>query len=318
MIRGKKNFLPPHPLVMGFGLLFRLEESSVAAHLHERKAGQELEDYREVHDEIEVDQKESYGICETAEIPQGIDSVSVKEPNSDQELDVEDDTRENAEVPATNIAFEDLMDKALQLSSRVYTEIPNEKYGLDAYPNDSSTKLTPIYLVMDEDENAGSASVKGMQRQRPYLSKAERRKAKKGVLGVDDVDSMSKPVLEAIDTDRQNGDTKGEMSYGGDDFKPESVAVGKIARGRKGKLKKIKEKYAEQDEEERELRMLLLAVSIYEHRDILFSTNILFFIHNNFYYYLQSSGRQEPDVNSKKASKKQDEPKREVLGKSKC
>ena len=256
---------------MGFGLLFRLEESSVAAHLHERKAGQELEEYREVHDEIEVDKDESSGIHETVEIPQGIDSVSVNEPTSDQELDVADETRANAEEPAKNIAFEDLMDKALQLSSRVYTEIPTEKYGLDAYPNAPSTKLTPSYAVMDEDENAGSASAKGVQRQRPYLSKAERRKAKKGVLGVDDVDSMNKPVLEAIDTDRQNGDTKGETSYGGEDLKPGSVAVGKIARGRKGKLKKIKEKYAEQDEEERELRMLLLAVSIYEQHDIFFS-----------------------------------------------
>ena len=37
MIRGKKNFLPPNPLVMGFGLLFRLDESSVAAHIGERR-----------------------------------------------------------------------------------------------------------------------------------------------------------------------------------------------------------------------------------------------------------------------------------------
>lgn len=29
MIRGKKNFLPPCPIVLGFGLLFRLEEGSV-------------------------------------------------------------------------------------------------------------------------------------------------------------------------------------------------------------------------------------------------------------------------------------------------
>lgn len=29
MIRGKKNFLPPVPVVLGFGLLFRLEESSI-------------------------------------------------------------------------------------------------------------------------------------------------------------------------------------------------------------------------------------------------------------------------------------------------
>jgi len=37
MIRGKKNFLPPTQLVMGFGILFRLEETCIARHLGERK-----------------------------------------------------------------------------------------------------------------------------------------------------------------------------------------------------------------------------------------------------------------------------------------
>ena len=37
MIRGKKNFLPPNSLVMGFGLLFKLDESCLAHHVGERK-----------------------------------------------------------------------------------------------------------------------------------------------------------------------------------------------------------------------------------------------------------------------------------------
>jgi len=37
MIRGKKNILPPHPLVMGFGILFALDPVSIPAHLGERK-----------------------------------------------------------------------------------------------------------------------------------------------------------------------------------------------------------------------------------------------------------------------------------------
>ena len=36
MVRGRKNFLPPQPLVMGFGILFKLDEESIAAHLGER------------------------------------------------------------------------------------------------------------------------------------------------------------------------------------------------------------------------------------------------------------------------------------------
>ena len=37
MIRGKKNFLLPSQLVLGFGFLFKLEDGSVERHKDERK-----------------------------------------------------------------------------------------------------------------------------------------------------------------------------------------------------------------------------------------------------------------------------------------
>lgn len=43
MIRGKKNFLPPHQLVMGFGLLFLLDPSSLEAHKDDTLAGSALD-----------------------------------------------------------------------------------------------------------------------------------------------------------------------------------------------------------------------------------------------------------------------------------
>eukprot|EP01048_Picozoa_sp_COSAG05_P009499 COSAG05_NODE_785_length_7361_cov_460.024397_6_plen_156_part_00 len=44
MIRGKKHFLPPNPLVMGLAILFVLDESSIARHLGERRQGETEED----------------------------------------------------------------------------------------------------------------------------------------------------------------------------------------------------------------------------------------------------------------------------------
>jgi hypothetical protein len=38
MVRGKKNFLPPQGLVMGFGFMFKLEESCIGHHAGERAA----------------------------------------------------------------------------------------------------------------------------------------------------------------------------------------------------------------------------------------------------------------------------------------
>lgn len=36
MVRGRKNFLPPQPLIFGFGFLFRLADECIAGHFGER------------------------------------------------------------------------------------------------------------------------------------------------------------------------------------------------------------------------------------------------------------------------------------------
>uniref|UniRef100_A0A672J5G2 Ribosome quality control complex subunit NEMF n=1 Tax=Salarias fasciatus TaxID=181472 RepID=A0A672J5G2_SALFA len=48
MIRGKKNFLPPSYLIMGFGFLFKVDEQSVSRHRGERKVKTVEEDLEEV------------------------------------------------------------------------------------------------------------------------------------------------------------------------------------------------------------------------------------------------------------------------------
>lgn len=48
MIYGKKNFLPPSTLEMGFGVLFRVDDSCVAKHAQERRSRVlEMEGYSE-------------------------------------------------------------------------------------------------------------------------------------------------------------------------------------------------------------------------------------------------------------------------------
>lgn len=37
MIRGKKNYLPPSYLVMGFSVMYKLDEQSIPNHLNDRK-----------------------------------------------------------------------------------------------------------------------------------------------------------------------------------------------------------------------------------------------------------------------------------------
>ncbi|KAK3002827.1 hypothetical protein RJ639_018858, partial [Escallonia herrerae] len=204
MIRGKKNFLPPHPLIMGFGILFRLDESSLGSHLNERRVRGEDE-----------------GVDDSEE------SVPFKEI-SDSESDKEalDENEETAVVRTPQL--EDLIDRALELGS---TSGSAKHYGLQTFQGDIGEN--------NRDEN------KATQREKPCISKAERRKLKKGEKleqGKEEVEENNKPSQpeKSVQSSRPG-------------------AGGKTSRGQRGKLKKMKEKYADQDEEERNIRMALLA-----------------------------------------------------------
>ncbi|KAF3336238.1 nuclear export mediator factor NEMF isoform X2 [Carex littledalei] len=205
MIRGKKNFLPPHPLVMGFGLLFRIDESSLPSHLNERRVRTTEEEEEEA--EARTDPNENASI-----------SVSVSD---DDEVanQGEKDVKESSDSPASQL--EDLIDKTLGVG-----------------PIKSSNQSTVFDVPSSNSQGGGGNEIK---KEKPYVSKAERKKLKKGS------DSLGK------EEDREKGKVKGE-----EESAPKATNQ-KPTRGQRGKLKKMKEKYADQDEEEREIRMTLLA-----------------------------------------------------------
>ncbi|KAE8730968.1 hypothetical protein F3Y22_tig00002841pilonHSYRG00092 [Hibiscus syriacus] len=99
-------------------------------------------------------------------------------------------------------------------------------------------------LAEEGNHEEKTATVK----EKPHISKAERRKLKKG----------TGSTAATANTEKGNGKTKENLNVSGNNSKP---GGGKISRGQRGKLKKIKEKYADQDEEEKSIRMALLASS---------------------------------------------------------
>ena len=272
MIRGKKNFLPPHPLVMGFGILFRLDESSLASHLNERRVRGEDEGLHEMegeprkdhsdsnsgeeitdevyadeesvhvsslsthHSEVEVDGfRDAATNLEIADLSEGIGGEEASQVNNIHKGNLSN----NDETSKTSISpqLEDLLDEALGVGS---AKLSGKSSGLE---------VSQSYTTEDQDGN------KGTLREKPYVSKAERRKLKKGQKnGSGDISN---------DLNEKEEINKGTVPGAQADNSKEKPkpANTKIARGQKGKLKKIKEKYAEQDEEERKIRMALLAVS---------------------------------------------------------
>lgn len=240
MIRGKKNFLPPTPLIMGFGLLFRLDESSLGSHLNERRVRGEEEG---INGAEESDPPKEISESESDDEGEG-------EANASNELAAEGGTNVNnvlnetvSDANGNDVApvtpqLEDLLDRALVLGPATVT---GKKYEFETSQDD--------FADVDNQEDKKAAA-----RDKPYISKAERRKLKKG----QSTDTANPSVKKGNEKLKENG---GSVSQPDKDTQNNKPGGGKISRGQRGKLKKIKEKYADQDEEERSIRMALLASS---------------------------------------------------------
>ena len=319
MVRGKKNFLPPNPLVMGFGLLFRLDDSSIAAHLNERRVRGEGE---------EGDHPSSKEVTEQDGLPPPSEGVTREEDDEDTLTLVTSDstassqkfdtTRElnaiNEEEDQDTVLNEEggddleRPDVEVEIGNReekvdsneeggddlecpdVEVEIGNHKENVDLgeEDEDSSDESSTLDALLDRalelragprrsdsaskygldslnaqapDTEADLPNTKVSQREKPYISKAERRKLKKGEKV--EIDSEKGTSSETVNVEASK-ETNSRTNLGSskDDKVHEASSLGeKAGRGRKGKLKKIKGKYAEQDDDERDLRMSLLAVS---------------------------------------------------------
>ncbi|GJY74468.1 nuclear export mediator factor NEMF isoform X1 [Tanacetum coccineum] len=268
MIRGKKNFLPPHPLIMGFGILFRLDETSLGSHLNERRVrgeeeegfieSQDTETFKELSDsdseKEEPDTKSPENVLDSSADNQKPEKLSSEAGtthevsssdiiNSRQVSVVEEEATQSGNVDnglETSAAteLEDLLDRALELGPAA------KKYGLHA----ASSQAADEY----EDNNNEEEKKGTIAREKPYISKAERKKLKKGQTQgeVGDAGQVKENVVEKKKVKVvEPKDAQSSKVEGG----------GKVSRGQKSKLKKMKEKYADQDEEERKIRMTLLA-----------------------------------------------------------
>uniref|UniRef100_A0A7N1A1J9 CCHC-type domain-containing protein n=1 Tax=Kalanchoe fedtschenkoi TaxID=63787 RepID=A0A7N1A1J9_KALFE len=281
MIRGKKNFLPPHPLIMGFGLLFRLDESSLGSHLNERRVRGEEDGTNEAeetgvpgdHSETDSgaeDETESHtvdpdnspdkatsspkltpvGVSDTISSQNGftatiseVVSKEVLDPDKSfsQHMNSNPSSSTGNSAPVVSSELDDLIDRALGLGTAAISNKASKDVSLSKY--DTSH--------MDVSEENDIEESKGNIRDKPYISKAERRKLKKGLKDAGEQEiTDSKKEMDIKSSAKSNLTEKKVQA---------PVPVGKVSRGQKGKLKKMKEKYADQDEEERHIRMALLA-----------------------------------------------------------
>ncbi|KAI8884094.1 hypothetical protein K501DRAFT_294252 [Backusella circina FSU 941] len=255
MIRGKKNFLPPVQLVYGFGYLFKLDESCIGNHVkgitgeeeeeeEEGKGKPSNESYR---DAIEIEAETKENEDENVNTPQGTatpeDKSEDEETDSDSDSSSDDD--ENA-FPDTQLqSLNSQVDQDQKSPSSTTTPESNtdkpgwNKYDLEEYGEDSDEQ------EYEKNENKTGGSSK------KFISAKERRLMKKN-----NVTELTDEIR--AEHAKQKQAQKQKQSQKQQQAKPKEVVPPASTRGRKGKAKKIKDKYGDQDDEERQIRMEIL------------------------------------------------------------
>ncbi|XP_061156611.1 ribosome quality control complex subunit NEMF-like [Syngnathus typhle] len=232
MIRGKKNYLPPSYLIMGFGFLFKVDEQSVFRHKGERKVKTLEEDVEEM-------------ASRTAEmLEEGEELVG---DDSGAEDGAEEEKEEPEAEDAHKKAAEGMEDaKPSEPSDSESEEEDNEEVS---YPDTTIvlTHLQPVRSSQNitfkkEEISQADVDAQGRKHMTAKQRRDDKKKQKPEVCEVEK-NSEATPAKQDVDRGSKSGSAPAQQPP---------------KRGQKNKMKKIKEKYKDQDEEDRELMMQLL------------------------------------------------------------
>ena len=223
MIRGKKNFLPPGQLVVGFGFLFKIDESCVAKHLLSRRKSREVAggSRNSVSPDSTISQSEGPstdlaegGALDRGEVVEDADNTTIS-AKEDADSPRED---EGALFPDTSISVEFDSSGSMTLE----TQPSNSSVALDVVEKEISSHAVtePNTHAQTQNKARGNPQKQKQQKQRPHQEKKNQEKKNVG---------------------KQGGQ-----------------AINHLKRGSRTKAKRAKEKYRDQDDEDKALAMMLL------------------------------------------------------------
>ena len=244
MIRGKKNFLPPAQLLLGFAVLFHISEESKARHVKHRLLDVETH-------------------LDTPDLTDGetIAESSIAGNTDNTATTDEDDDMSDAGGPAPPVAIADGED-----------EFPDDPHAESSDDDLPEVGAYDEYRSRSNPLQSTPLRSAGLQNNDiPLSGTGQSQQANPA-----DAGAAPKPDAPKVDEADENlQDANGDESNEADDSAPDSateplshsstttVRAGKQkpspqVRGKRGKAKKVATKYAEQDEEDRAQAMKLL------------------------------------------------------------
>ncbi|SMR56445.1 unnamed protein product [Zymoseptoria tritici ST99CH_3D1] len=244
VIRGKKNHLPPAQLLLGFGVMFQISEESKANHIKHRL--QRADANKSVAGSDGDDAAESDGDDDDDEFPDAA-AAPANDDDDDAFPDAQqpDDAESEEESPGPNQQDADAANEDDDDNERPRAQSnplqSGVKSGQDAEDDEGET--TAGETDGDAATDNGDAEEDSVTTVDPSVTSeaAEDGPPKEGAL----LTNKERKALARLE--------KGKPIHGDPKPKPS-----KGQRGKKFKAKKIADKYADQDEDDRELAMKLL------------------------------------------------------------
>uniref|UniRef100_A0A182JMM1 NFACT RNA-binding domain-containing protein n=1 Tax=Anopheles atroparvus TaxID=41427 RepID=A0A182JMM1_ANOAO len=242
MIRGRKNFLPPCHLVLGLSFLFKLEDSSVERHRGERRVRTFDEESVASRDEVK---------SEISDLP------VEQEIQLDEESDHDDEPTEQREVEDASLP--QTVNK-LSISEEPTSDGSGSDGGPEEEPaEDNSVPQFPDTHVKVEHDT-GKVSVKAD----PILQRLTSVPDPESVIFLGDdkpyIIQPSAPRIKQMSKSKQKAKEKEQKAKEKQAAPPkeEPQKQGQLKRGQRAKMRKIKEKYKDQDDEDRKMIMEIL------------------------------------------------------------
>ncbi|KAH8704839.1 fibronectin-binding protein A N-terminus-domain-containing protein [Talaromyces proteolyticus] len=220
VIKGEKNFLAPAQPILGFAVLFQISKESIANHRKHR-----------VEESSNVESKE--------------DTVSnVQEPDPEDPAP----TSENAAIVEAEEDDDEGIDGVVDEKS---TQVHEDSNSDSDSEDDQGSKTNPLQTSTNE-----AAAGRDIEIETEEANQQEDEDSEDG--GVDAVETTDSKNLTT--NDAKSSSTSDRNTLRSNTPTPSQVSSNKqtIIRGKKGKAKKAAQKYAHQDEEDRELALRLL------------------------------------------------------------
>ncbi|PYH96057.1 hypothetical protein BO71DRAFT_448917 [Aspergillus ellipticus CBS 707.79] len=235
-VKGEKNFLAPSQLVLGFAVMFQVSKESLRNH-------KTLQFDEPAATDLSVeDSGLGNGVDEKQPIEQKTDiepETSVEPQEQEQSAGSEDEHEDDTTVPAKNPLQRGLSDEAQDAQ-------PDDENDEEPESPNGDHEETQTAQAGEEEANEEEGVTSPQTQDKRQLSARERRMLRKGK-PLDPSDSGAKESQESI--------SNGELAKAA---KAANTTRQPPTRGKKAKAKKAAAKYADQDDEDRELALRLL------------------------------------------------------------